>query len=66
MGLRDKWIKKSILPDVLFIHRGSLNYTAILWKTPLGIIDGIKSRDCPLRQLTEEEKVEFGIIEGRD
>ena len=43
------------------ILTGGYDNTAILWKTLSAIIDWLKSEDCPVRQLTEEEKVEFGL-----
>lgn len=39
---------------------------AILLKTPQGIFNWLQSPDCPLRQLTEEEKAKYGIIESKD
>lgn len=45
---------------------GSENNTATLLKSPEGIFNWLQSPECPLRQLTEEEKVRYGIIEKKD
>jgi WD40 repeat protein len=53
-------------PDGNSILTGSRDNTSILWETPQSIFNWLQSPKCPLRQLTEEEKVLYGIIEGKD
>ncbi len=54
-------ISKVYSKDKRYYLTGSEDKTAILWKTPLGIYEWLQSSECPIRQLSLEEEIEYGI-----
>lgn len=62
-GHTETVISVAFSPDGQTILTGSYDRTAKSWKTPEGIYEWLRSDECRIRQLTEKEKIEYGIIE---